>query len=156
MQTGILANWGVDWAWSIPIITLTVVLHAYTLGLLQKELGSRLSRKENLRSVFSTPVYIIGATALSVILLHGFEALCWAVIYLLIGATPDYKSSVLYSLNAMTSYGHEKLELVPQWHLMGALEALSGWILFGLSTAFLFTVLQKTWSHSFQTQFDRT
>jgi hypothetical protein len=29
---------------------------------------------------------------------------------------------------------------------MGALEALDGWILFGLTTAFLFTVIQRVWS----------
>jgi hypothetical protein len=29
--------------------------------------------------------------------------------------------------------------------MMGALEALDGWILFGLTTAFLFTVMQKAW-----------
>jgi hypothetical protein len=31
--------------------------------------------------------------------------------------------------------------------MMGALEALNGWILFGLTTAFLFTVVQKVWLH---------
>jgi hypothetical protein len=50
---------------------------------------------------------------------------------------------VLYSLNAITSYGHENLHLEDRWHLMGALEALNGWLLFGLTTAFLFAVLQR-------------
>lgn len=30
---------------------------------------------------------------------------------------------------------------------MGSLEALNGWILFGLTTAFLFTVIQKVWPY---------
>jgi hypothetical protein len=29
---------------------------------------------------------------------------------------------------------------------MGAIEALSGWLVFGLSTAFLFGMIQKVWS----------
>jgi len=29
---------------------------------------------------------------------------------------------------------------------MGSLEALNGWILFGLTAAFLFAVIQKVWS----------
>jgi hypothetical protein len=52
---------------------------------------------------------------------------------------------MLYSLNAMTSYGHENLSLEDHWHLLGALEALNGTLLFGLSTAFLFAVIQKVW-----------
>ena len=64
------------------------------------------------------------------------------------GALPDFKSAMLYSLSAMTSYGHANLYLEPRWQMMGALEALNGMILFGLTTAFLFTVLQKAWSQS--------
>ncbi|MGA8677439.1 MAG: hypothetical protein WB621_19670, partial [Candidatus Acidiferrales bacterium] len=58
------------------------------------------------------------------------------------------KSAVLYSLEAMTSYGHENLFLAPHWRMLGALEALSGWILFGLTTAFLFAVIQRAWPNT--------
>ena len=55
------------------------------------------------------------------------------------------KSAMLYSLSAMTSYGHANLFLEEQWQLMGALEALNGMLLFGLTTAFLFATIQKVW-----------
>jgi hypothetical protein len=45
----------------------------------------------------------------------------------------------------MTSYGHANLFLEEQWQLMGALEALNGMLLFGLTTAFLFSLIQKVW-----------
>jgi hypothetical protein len=67
------------------------------------------------------------------------------VAYRLLGASPDYKSAMLYSLEAMTSYGHENLFLASHWRMVGALEALSGWILFGLTPAFLFAVIQRAW-----------
>jgi hypothetical protein len=35
--------------------------------------------------------------------------------------------------------------LEAHWQLMGALEALNGMLLFGLTTAFLFAVIQKVW-----------
>jgi hypothetical protein len=86
---------------------------------------------------------VMGATTLLVILLHALEAAIWAAAYRLLGALPDNKSAMLYSLNAITSYGHTNLNLEEHWHLMGALEALNGWLLFGLTTAFLFGVLEK-------------
>ena len=52
---------------------------------------------------------------------------------------------MLYSLSAMTSYGHANLFLAQHWQLMGAIEALNGMMLFGLSTAFLFAVLRDHW-----------
>jgi len=43
------------------------------------------------------------------------------------------------------SYGHTNLALEDHWQLMGAMEALNGALLFGLSTAFLFGVIQRVW-----------
>jgi hypothetical protein len=140
-----LSTWGTDWAWGLPLIVLTVVFHAYGLGLINKQVISRLSRRERPRHFSAAANFIIGATALSATILHAIEGAVWASAYRFLGASPDNKSAMLYSLNAMTSYGHANLHLPLRWEMMGALEALNGWILFGLTTAFLFTVVQKVW-----------
>jgi hypothetical protein len=75
--------------------------------------------------------------------LHAIEGAAWAGAYLFLGAVPDAKSAMLYSLNAMTTYGHESVSLEPHWQMMGALEALNGMLLFGLTTAFLFAMIQE-------------
>ncbi len=90
-------------------------------------------------------VALMGVTTLLVTCLHAIEAAMWAASYRLLGSLPDFRSSLIYSLNAMTSYGHTNLSLEDPWQLMGALEALNGWLLFGLTTAFLFAVIQKVW-----------
>jgi hypothetical protein len=88
-------------------------------------------------------VVVVGYATLLVTALHGMEASIWAAAYLFLGAFADYKHAMLYSLNAITSYGHTNLSLEDHWHLMGGLEALDGWLLFGLTTAFLFALTQK-------------
>ena len=45
----------------------------------------------------------------------------------------------------MTTYGHDNLALPYHCRLLGALEALNGVLLFGLTTAFLFAVAQRVW-----------
>lgn len=145
MGPGIATTWSTNWAWGLPLIVLTVVFHAYSLGLMNKDVSARLSSTGRVRDLWSS-VLVIGGTALSATVLHGIEGAIWAAAYRLLGASPDNKSAMLYSLSAMTSYGHANLYLAPQWQMMGALEALNGWILFGLTTAFLFTVIQKAWS----------
>ena len=50
---------------------------------------------------------------------------------------------MLYSMGAMTTYGHQSLYLEERWWLLGTIEALNGWLLFGLSTAFLFWLIQE-------------
>jgi hypothetical protein len=138
-----IIGWSANWAWGLPLIVFTVILHAYSLGLLNTEVTARLNKRGRLGLPLSVQSFLIGGTALSVTVLHGVEGAIWATAYRLLGASMDNKSAMLYSLNALTSYGHEAFQLAPHWKMMGALEALNGWILFGLTTAFLFTVVQR-------------
>jgi hypothetical protein len=138
-------GWGADWAWGLPLIVLTVIIHASGLGLINRRVASRLGRAERTRDLSVVSIFVMGGAALSATVLHGLEAGIWAGAYLLLGAAQGSKAAMLYSLNAMTTYGHESLMLVPRWQMMGALEALDGWILFGLTAAALFTIMQKTW-----------
>jgi len=88
---------------------------------------------------------VMGAAVLLMTALHTIEGMAWAGAYVFLGAVPDAKSAMLYSLNAMTTYGHESVSLAPHWQMMGALEALNGMLLFGLTTAFLFAMIQEVW-----------
>jgi hypothetical protein len=137
--------WRADWAWGIPLIVLTVVIHVSGLAVIFQRAaqitGSIIERRHPVVAFVAT----MGTTTLLVTCLHGIEAAIWAAAYLFIGALPNFRFSVLYSLNAMTSYGHTNLNLEDHWHLMGALEALNGWLLFGLTTAFLFAMMEKFW-----------
>jgi hypothetical protein len=71
-------------------------------------------------------------------------------------ALPDNKSAMLFSLNAMTTFGHSGTNLEEHWLMMGALEALNGWILFGLSTAFLYAMIQEAWQRLGQSEIQKT
>ena len=52
---------------------------------------------------------------------------------------------MLYSLSAITSFGHANIYLEDRWRLLGAIEAMNGVILFGLTTAFLFAAINEVW-----------
>jgi hypothetical protein len=138
-----VSPWSTNWAWSLPLIVATVVFHAFGLGVLYERLTLYLKGKENTRISRRGSAVIMGITALYATVLHGFESALWAGAFVLLGAVPDRKTAMLYSLGAMTTYGHANIHLDLHWQLMGALEALNGWILFGLTAALLFSVMQK-------------
>lgn len=140
--------WSADWAWSLPLIVLTVVIHVLGLGFIDRgviRIAGRIEGRVHPRVTFAV---VTGTTTLMATVLHGIEAAIWAATFRLLGALPDMPSAMLYSLSAITSYGHEKMSLEAHWRLMGALEALNGWLLFGLTTAFLFGMIRKAWSLS--------
>jgi hypothetical protein len=140
--------WRADWAWGLPLIVLTVLIHVLGLGLLNQRAARLISQRTERRFPTAAFAVVMGMTTLLASILHAAEAGMWAGAYRLLGALPDNRSAMLYSLSAMTSYGHETLFLEAHWQLLGAIEALNGWLLFGLTTAFLFGIIQKIWSLS--------
>ncbi len=138
-------GWSDNWAWGLPIIVLTVVAHAFGLVLIHEHVVGRLAHYLRARRSMTVFAAVVAIMVLLLTILHGAEASAWGLAYIALGALDDPRSAMLFSLNAMTTYGHDNLDLEPHWRLMGALEALNGVILFGLTTAFLFSALQGAW-----------
>lgn len=135
--------WSSDWTFGLPLIVFTLVIHVLGLLFIDEKVArikNDVVERYGDRVVF---VVTIGATAMLIAVMHGIEAIIWAVVYWIFGALPDYTDAVLYSLSAMTTYGHENLVLEKHWQLMGALEALDGMLLFGVTIAFLFGIIQR-------------
>jgi hypothetical protein len=135
--------WDGNWAWSLPLILITIVFHVIGLVYLNERVIRARSWLTGSRSFLFGFSAILGAATLAAIMLHTIEAGIWAAVYETLGALPDGKSALLYSLSAMTTYGHEHFDLANHWQLMGSLEALNGMILFGLTTAFLYGMIRE-------------
>jgi hypothetical protein len=135
--------WDGNWAWSLPLIIVTVIFHVIGLVFVNEKIVAAMrSLKTRFRFLFAFAL-LMGIATLLAILLHAIEAAIWAAMYWTLGALPNGKTALLYSLSAMTTYGHEPLYLAGHWQLMGALEALNGMILFGLTTAFLYGMIRE-------------
>jgi hypothetical protein len=143
LTTELYESWSADWAWGIPMVLLTVGIHVCGLGLISQRVIEMCGPAEQRRHPVAVFVLVMGTTTTLATFLHGIEAALWAFAYLVIGALPNFKTGMLYSLGAMTTYGHENLFLNGGWQLLGTIEALDGWLLFGLSTAVLFSTLQE-------------
>jgi hypothetical protein len=137
--------WSNNWAWGLPLIVLTVLVHALVLVEIRDRIVLQLPLALHARRSSVVLALLMVASVLMLTVLHAVEAGAWAGAYVALGARPDAASAMLYSLSAMTSYGHADVFLAKHWQLMGAIEALNGMMLFGLSTAFLFAVLREHW-----------
>jgi hypothetical protein len=146
LSFNIVTSWHANWACGLALIVLTVVIHVLGLGLINHRAIRAFSHMMEHRHPTAVFVVVMGTMTLLATSLHAVETGIWAASYRFLGAVPDFKSAMLYSLNAITSYGHESLFLEPQWRLMGAIEALNGCLLFGLTTAFLFGMIHKVWA----------
>ena len=141
----------VNWAWGLSLIALTIAIHAMGV-VMMAVVGWGISlwletRNLGIRHVILIVTGAVGAVGLLLAVLHGVEATIWAAAYVWLGALDSPKAAILYSLDSMTTRGASGLMLEPHWQMMGALEAADGMLLFGISTAFIFTVMQFYYQH---------
>ena len=134
--------WANDWLWGLPLLVITVVVHVTAFMIMTRALIPEIipSKRRMLDFIVSVAVLALFAATL-----HSLEALAWAFLYVTIGALPDISVAMLYSLSAITSYGHAEVFLGNDWRLLGSIEAVNGLILFGLTTAFFFAAIQNAW-----------
>jgi hypothetical protein len=81
--------------------------------------------------------------AASTVLLHLAEILLWAALYAIAGAMHDFTSASYFSAVTYTTTGYGDLVLPEDWRLAGAIEALAGILMCGLSTGMFFAVFSK-------------
>ena len=126
------------WLWGLSLIVLTMAIHATAIVILAFVLVSIRMRLESrhlkVGSLIAVAICVIGVTGLLLAVLHGIECAIWAVAYLRLGAFDSAMDALFYSLDSMSTRGTSGLTLQRPWQMMGALEAVNGMLLFGVST----------------------
>jgi MFS superfamily sulfate permease-like transporter len=71
-------NWGADWAWGLPLIVFTVVIHVIGLGLINQRVDHVSGGTIVRRHPTSAFALVMGVTTLLATVMHGIEAGIWA------------------------------------------------------------------------------
>lgn len=127
------------------MVLLTVAIHGLGLTLLAQFLRyeKRVDHITNipplsLRAFAMTMILVLGLFAL-----HGVEVWLYAFLYHGLGAVPDLRDAVYFSAITYGAIGYSDASILPEWHLVAAIEGLNGVILLGWSTAFFVTVVGR-------------
>jgi voltage-gated potassium channel Kch len=121
------------------LMAVCVVIH--TAGVTRALSWLRRFARPGLRRWPGTRL-LIGLAAWT-ILLHLAEIATWGVFYAWMGAMPDLPTAWYFSAVTYTTTGYGDLILPAEWRLLGAIEALTGILMCGLSTGFFFAVVGR-------------
>jgi hypothetical protein len=134
----------------LSLIVLTIAIHTTAVVLMAFGLEKRIRvwvdkhKPDRLRAI-PTVIGHIAAVALILAALHGLEGVLWASAYWGLGALDSPTDASVYALATMTTFEIPGLTLPPRFQMLSALQAVNGVLLFGISTAFLFAVIQAYW-----------
>jgi hypothetical protein len=124
------------------MVGLTVTIHfGGLLGLMWVLRGSghRFRAHERTAGQGAAILFVV----LGLVAIATVEIWLYALVYLGIGALPDFESALYFSTTSFTTIGYGDVVLDARWRLLGSIEGANGLLLFGWSTAFLFSVTAR-------------
>ena len=120
----------------------TILIHSVTLGV-----SVRVYRRERNMGLVGSGVLIhLGIFMLAISLAfvaHLIEIGLWAVLFVMCGEFKSLELAYYHSAVNYTTLGYGDLIMSPSWKLLGPLEAADEALMFGVSTAMIFTIAQR-------------
>ena len=113
-----------------------VVLHTIVISLRRDLKRGRLGARVWVNMSF------VMATIMLALAGHLAEIVLWAFVLDAAGAVADIGAAIYSSAGSYTTSGSD-IALPPQWRLLGPFEAVDGMLMFGVSTAFIFAVVNR-------------
>jgi hypothetical protein len=126
---------------AIPVIC-TILIHGLTV------LATvNFFRRERKRGYAGAGIWTDLPIVLTVIVFafvaHLLEIGLWAWLFIIVGEFKEFGLAYYYSAVNYTTLGYGDVIMSSAWKLMGPLEAADGALMFGVSTAMIFAVIQR-------------
>lgn len=87
-------------------------------------------------------IAIVGRAIALALVAHLIEMAVWAVLFIICGEFVDFGTAYYHSAVNYTTLGYGDVLMSASWRLLGPLEAANGMLLFGVTTAMVFAVIQ--------------
>lgn len=124
--------------WAVITLLLTVIFHATSLILLAKvTFADTVVTLRHRSAIFSVAVF--SSLCVIVLLINVIEICGWAILFYSFGATDNPIRALTHSMGAFTTYGNPAYFQDDSWRLVSHLEAMNGLVVFGITTAFLYS-----------------
>ena len=134
---------GFQVAVSGAFVLLMVTIHG--LGLLGISRLLKLNADQlKKRDLDFAAVLLVGTTGVLLFILHIMEIVVFAIFYIVVDRkVSDFADALYYSAAAYATLGTTRGFIPTDWQLVGALEALIGFVLIGWSTAFVARTMSR-------------
>jgi hypothetical protein len=122
------------------LVSICVAIHG--LGMVYG-LGWVKRKRPTTHHHFSLPAMfrILVSVVYGLLILHLLQITVWAICYQWVGCLPDFETAFYYSATSYSTVGYGDVVPEGKWRVLGAMEAVTGILMFGWSTGVLFSVV---------------
>ena len=139
---------------ALPTILATIVIHGWAV-LAVVHLVRHEERFGRAGIRFRRDLLIVSRTAVLALLAHLIEIIIWALVFEFCGEFSQLSAAIYHSAVNYTSLGYGDVVMSAKWRLLGPLETANGMLMFGISTAMIFAVIERLVQTRFKFDDDR-
>ena len=126
---------------SVGAVVCTILIHAVVvtaiINLIRMEKrGGRVGK------ALWFDIAIVGRAIALALVAHLIEMAVWAVLFVMCGEFADFGTAYYHSAVNYTTLGYGDVLMSAKWRFLGPLEAANGMLLFGVTTAMVFAIMQ--------------
>src|SRR5271170_6053635 len=125
----------------LPATLGTILIHGFVVRTIVTGLRRNLQRGLIGMRIWLNLTFVMSATLIA-LAGHLLAIALWAFALNLCGAVADISAAIYSSAGSYTTSGSDII-LPTRWKLLGPFEAVSGMLMFGITTALIFTVIQR-------------
>ncbi len=131
-------------------VLLTIALFYFHVMVIFDVIGEMLHFKagmlEHLGPNHTGKILLLGSF-FTLMLAHFAEAAVWGLFLRAARLLPTISEGIYFTAASITTVGYGDILLKYPWRHLGTLIAITGVLMFGCSTAFLFVILQEVYQH---------
>jgi hypothetical protein len=129
---------------AVGLITVACTIFVHVLPLGATVSIVRREKRVGLAGVsFWSEFRIVALIILLSLVAHLIEIALWAAVFMICGEFQEFGIAYYHSAVNYTTLGYGDLIMSPKWRLLGPLEAANGILMFGVSTAMIFTLILR-------------
>lgn len=121
-------------------LLINLVIQVAAVVLLLRFLSGRIAAGD-IRPGFRNEAAILMGVLLVLFVGHLIQIGVWAALFMQLGQFDDLSTAYYHSTVNFATLGYGDIVMNDRWRLLGALQAASGVLMFGLSTSTLFAVM---------------
>ena len=130
---------------AVALLATCVIVQSLGMLVLIRWL-SRVRRVLESRSTYLR-VALLLRLFVGIVLLHLVQVGLWAVVFWRAKELPNVETALYFSLATYTTIGFGDVVLGPWWRVLAGIEGLTGILLVGWSTAFVFAVVNRMYEY---------
>jgi hypothetical protein len=120
----------------------SILIHALSVLFILRFVRSERARMR-LGGTFWVDLGIVATTVMISLGAHAITVCLWAVTTMLVGEFEELGTALFHSAVNYASLGYGDIIMSSAWKLLGPITAMDGLLMFGVSTATIFAVIQR-------------